>query len=93
MVRVTDHPNITSAVYHRGKARNQTTNQTKVVLKIEDITLVVISYEIYQTRLYIVYHMTFQNGFLSPLNWTLFARKMHCCHGRRHEVTCSRKKC
>ena len=32
-------------------------------------------------------------GFLSPLKWTLFQRKMHCCHGRRHDVSCPRQKC
>ena len=35
--------------------------------------------------------MNFQKRFLSPIKWTLFQRKMHCCHGRRHDVTCSRK--
>ena len=37
--------------------------------------------------------MTFQNGFLSPssLKWKLFQRKMHCCHGRRHDVTYARQ--
>ena len=39
------------------------------------------------------YGMTFQSGFLSPLKWTFFQREMHCCHGRRHDVTCSRRKC
>ena len=27
----------------------------------------------------------------SHLKWTLFQQKMHCCHGRRHDVTCSRE--
>ena len=78
----------------------------KGILYIEDITQVVISYEIYQTslRLYemttsdsvifcLSYGMTFQNGFLSPLKWTFFQREMYCCHERRHDVTCSRRKC
>ena len=30
---------------------------------------------------------------LTPIKWTLFQRKMHCCHGRRHDVTCFRRKC
>ena len=40
-----------------------------------------------------VYHMTFQKSFLSTLKVTIFQRKMHCCHGRCHDVTCSRRKC
>ena len=35
--------------------------------------------------------MTFQKSLFSPLKWTLFQQKMHCCHGRRHDVTCSRE--
>ena len=34
--------------------------------------------------------MTVQNSFLSPLKWTLFQRKMHCCDGRRNGVTCAK---
>ena len=28
---------------------------------------------------------------LTPLKWKLFQRKMNCCQGRRHDVTCSRQ--
>lgn len=36
--------------------------------------------------------MTIQKSVLSPLKWVSFQRKLHCCHGRRHEVTCARRK-
>ena len=34
------------------------------------------------------------NAILSPLKLVFFFNgKLHCCNGRRHDVTCSRLKC
>ena len=30
---------------------------------------------------------------LWPSKFVYFNEKIHCCHGRRHDVTCSRRKC
>ena len=31
------------------------------------------------------------NAILSPSNIVYFKEKMHCCHGRRNDVTCARE--
>ena len=31
------------------------------------------------------------NAILSPSNFVYFSEDLHCCDGRRHDVTCSRR--
>ena len=33
------------------------------------------------------------NAILSPSKLVYFNESLHCCNGRRHDVTCSRRKC
>ena len=33
------------------------------------------------------------NAILPPSKFVFFHKKMHCCNGRRHDVTCSHRMC
>ena len=37
--------------------------------------------------------MIFSNVILSPSKFVYFNGNLHCCKGRRHDITCSRRKC
>ena len=58
------------------------------IVTIENITLVVNSFEIYQT-----YKMTIQMNVLRTLKQIFFKGKMHCCHGHHRGLNFFPPKC
>ena len=59
---------------------------------IEDITRVVISYEMTTSVIFCLSYDLSKKLFIT-FNVDNISTKMHFCQGRRHDVTCSRRKC
>ena len=51
--------------------------------------------KVYEMTTSVIFCLLFalSNGRFIPFKTDIISTKMHCCHGRRHEVTCSRRKC